>query len=151
MQEANPYAAPVVMDPNPMGTADDPDRLLGIAKAQRGLMLCILGYLVSLLLLFALGQMESPLIAVPGLLLLASSLGGLVFLIMLTYRLSGTVLAIVVGLCFLIPLVGLLLMVLMSGKASRILKKAGFKIGLLGADIGQMRQTIAASDFPRQT
>jgi hypothetical protein len=91
--------------------------------------------------------MESPLIAVPGLLLLASSLGGLVFLIMLTYRLSGAVLAIVVGLCFLIPLVGLLLMVLMSGKASRILKKAGFKIGLLGADIGEIRRTLAASDF----
>jgi hypothetical protein len=148
MQESNPYAAPVAIDPNQIMLPEDAARLLGIAKAQRGLMMSILGYLVSLLLLFALGQMESELIFMPGVLLLASSLGGLVFLIMLTYRLSGVVLAIVVGLCFLIPLVGLLLMFLMSGKASRLLKKAGFKIGLLGADIGQIRRALASSESP---
>ena len=88
MRESNPYAAPAAIDPNQSVLPDDPVRLLGIAKAQRGLMLCILGYLVSLLLLFALGQKESGLVLIPGVLLLASSLGGLVFLIMLTYRLS---------------------------------------------------------------
>ena len=41
-------------------------------------------------------------------------------------------------------------MFLMSGKASRLLKKAGFKIGLLGADIGRIRQTIAANDPSRE-
>lgn len=146
MQEANPYAAPSAIDPNQIMLPDEAVRLLGIAKAQRGLMLCILGYLVSLLLLFAVGQMESELIFLPGVLLLASSLGGLVFLIMLAYRLWGVVLAIVVGLCFLIPLVGLLLMFLVSGQASRLLKKAGFKIGLLGADIGQIQRAIASRD-----
>lgn len=34
----------------------------------------------------------------------------------------------------------------MSGKASRLLKKAGFKIGLLGADVGQIRRAIEAKN-----
>lgn len=143
MQEANPYSAPTTIDANQVAWPDDPVRLLGIAKAQRGLMLCILGYLVSLLLLFPLGHKESGLVILAGLLLLASSLGGLLFLILLTHRLSGTLVAVIVGVGFLIPLVGLLLMVLMSGKASRMLKQAGFKVGLLGSDIGKIREAIS--------
>lgn len=40
MRESNPYAAPAVIDQNQIVLPEDPVRLLGIAKAQRGLMLC---------------------------------------------------------------------------------------------------------------
>lgn len=145
MQESNPYTPPSSQSISQGPSIADLNHLLGIAKAQRGLMLGILGYLASIVLVFVLGMNSEGSAAIPGLLMLISGLFALVFLIVLTYRMSGVIFAIIIGICSLIPFVGILVMLVISGRASKKLKQAGFKIGLLGADITQIKKAIEAS------
>jgi len=129
-------------------------RLVKIAKAQRGVNVGILLiFLCYALILFG-GLIISP--TAPGgpsnamafvpLVALAALLGVLVFQIMHVYRLAaalrcGIPLLWVLGVFFL-SCIGLILLLVLSSKATKELKAAGFKVGLLGGNPKEIERAM---------
>ena len=108
------------------------DDLRSVARLQKGMMVCILFYLLA---------MSSQAVLVPemlpivGLVVLTVALVGAVFLVLLTMELYGIGWGALMSLLSLVPLIGLLVLLAVNGKATRILRKNGIKVGLLGANL----------------
>ena len=129
----NPYQAPM-SEPGPLtGEPVDRERLRKIAGAQRGLMFCILAYLAAIpaqfLLPPELAIWIGPVVAV-------AAVAGAVFVFLLALRVYGVALGIILSLLTLVPLLGLLILLVVNGKATSELKRNGIRIGLLGAKSG---------------
>jgi hypothetical protein len=130
------------------GRAVELERLLKVAKAQRGV---IIGILLSLLCYAILGfdalspsSPDSaswlPLLASLGLIVVV------VFQVICVYRLAsalncGAPIGWVLGVMFL-SCIGLLLLLSLSSKATKQLKAAGFKVGLLGGDPREIERAM---------
>ena len=101
-----------------------------IAGRQKMLCACLLAYIVAFILLLA-----SPggLTTVFRLIVVAASVAATVFVFLLATKLYGTGLGIVQGILTLIPLVGVIILLVVNGKATGILRKHGVKVGLMGA------------------
>ncbi len=127
----NPYQAPRATSAAVgvlSGTRED---LRSVAKRQKGILVCILIDLVAVFRQFALPLGIRPLV---GFGVLIVGLAGTVLVFMLAIKVYGTGFGIVLGILSLIPLVGLLILLVVNGKATGILKQNGIKVGLLGAD-----------------
>jgi hypothetical protein len=127
----NPYQAPQATSTAVgvlSGTRDD---LRSVAKCQKGILVCILIYLVAMFGQFALPPDVRPLV---GLAVLIVGLVGAVFVFMLAIKVYGTGLGIVLGVLSLVPLISLIVLLVVNGKATGILKQNGIKVGLLGAN-----------------
>jgi hypothetical protein len=122
------------------------DRLLKVAKAQRGVNICILLSILCYAVLF-IGAGTAPeagagppaastaVLAVAG---LAGVLVVAVLQIIYVYRLaaslgSGVPIVWVLGIVFL-SCIGLILLLVLSSKATKQLREAGFQVGLLGGN-----------------
>jgi len=106
-----------------------------IATRQRAIMLCILGYVVLVVLQFALPP-EGRIVL--GLAALAVCITAAVFVFMLALAVYNTATGIVLGILTLIPILGLIILLIVNGRATNILKSHGIKVGLLGADMSQV-------------
>ena len=127
----NPYQAPQATSTAVgvlSGTRDD---LRSVAKCQKGILVCILIYLVAVFGQFALPPEIRPLV---GFGVLIVGLVGAVFVFMLAIKVYGTGLGIVLGILSLVPLIGLIVLLVVNGKATGILKQNGINVGLLGAN-----------------
>ena len=135
----------------PAGRAADLTRLLQIAKAQRGVNIGILLAIVGYVMLGMSGGLTSstgdpPSGARAGLLIM-SALGLLVvagFQVVFVYRLAsalkcGPPILWVLGMF--LSCIGLIILLVLSSKATKELRAAGFKVGLLG---GSPREIQAA-------
>jgi hypothetical protein len=120
------YAAPP-----PAGRTD----LREIAVRQRMIMICILSYLLLVVAQFV---VPPPLRIVLGLVALGVTITATVFVFMLSLALYGTAAGIVLGLLTLIPLIGLIVLLIVNGKATNILREHGIRVGLLGANPNQI-------------
>jgi hypothetical protein len=128
MANQNPYtppSAPVadVMEKGP----DSIESLNRIARGQRQVMFALLAQIAASVVAGAAPQI--------GLLLL---IGALIYSIVALVRLAsalGVSVSSMVLLCigFLIPLVSLLVLAVMSSRASRRLRAGGFRVGFMGA------------------
>ncbi len=128
-----------IHQPVPLGYAPPPrNDLRQIAMRQKAVMWCILGYLAAVVLQAVL----SPEIAVLGALLgLTASVTGAGFVFMLAIAIYRTGAGIALGILTLIPLVGLIVLLIVNGKATRIRRENGIKVGLMGANMRQVSQT----------
>jgi hypothetical protein len=128
-----------VPPPNPLNYAV-PQRndLREIATRQRAIMFCILAYIVLIVVRFV---VPPPLVLVIGLAILAVGVTSAVFVFMLAIALYGTGAGIILGILTLIPIVGLIVLLIVNGKATSILRAHGIKVGLLGADPRQIPDT----------
>jgi hypothetical protein len=124
VSQTNPTAMGILS-----GTRDD---LRSVAKSQKGIIVCILIYLVAVIAQFALPPEARPVV---GLGVLVVGLASAVFVFMLAIKVYGTGLGIVLGILSLIPCIGLIVLLIVNGKATGILKQNGIKVGLLGANI----------------
>ena len=68
-----------------------------------------------------------------GAVALAGSLGAIVFLIILAMKVYSTGAGVALSVAAFVPCLGLIVMLVVSGKATSILKANGIKVGLLGA------------------
>ena len=116
-----------------------------IAQRQRALMFCILGYLGLVVVQFA---FPPELRMFLGLAALAVSVTAAVFVFMLALSLYGTGVGILLGILTLVPLLGLLVLLIINGKATTILRQHGLKVGLLGADVSHLPAGPAAAAPP---
>jgi hypothetical protein len=131
----NPYQAPQE-NPNAVGilsgTRDD---LRSVAKSQKGILVCILIYLVAVFSQFALPPDVRPFV---GIGVLFVGLVGAIFVFMLAIKVYGTGLGIVLGILSLVPCIGLIVLLVVNGKATGVLKQNGIKVGLLGANVSSI-------------
>lgn len=83
-----------------------------------------------------------------ALLMLPLQLGYLVLMAIVIYRamraLSSTTVAVIMALLSWVPLVNLVFLVMISSRATKLLRANGFKVGLLGADVAAVRRWAQA-------
>lgn len=110
------------------GTRDD---LRSVAQYQRGILVCILINIMAFL-----GQVMLPMeirqLALAGVILVG--LVSTVFVFLLALKIYGTGAGIILAILTLIPCIGLLVLLVINGKATKILQENGIKVGLLGAN-----------------
>lgn len=134
------------MSYNPFEAPDSSVRVVGIisgsredlvkvAKYQKGILVCILIYIVAVAGQFALPPELRPLV---GLGVLAVGLIAAVLTILLAMKTHGTLLGIILGLLCIVPIVGLLILLVVNQKATTVLQCNGIKVGLLGADLDSL-------------
>ncbi len=108
-----------------------------IASRQKILLLCILcriGCLISLLVIgAAMGTSGAGLMVGIQVIYLISIPVGLIFLLLLSMRTHGVVFAILFLILGAMPVIGLLILLLVNGKATRMLRAGGYRVGLMGA------------------
>jgi hypothetical protein len=133
-----PQQFPPGMQPPTLGYATPvPARadLRAIAMRQRGIMYCILGYLVLVAAQFAVPE---QLRIIPGLLALVVSVAAAVFVFMLALSVYNTAAGVVLGILTLVPLIGLIILLIINARATKILRQHGIRVGLMGADPRQI-------------
>jgi hypothetical protein len=130
----NPYQSPQYSGEYPRaagvlsGSRDD---LRKVAKYQKGLIFSILFYLILVMARFF-APAEAQLAVV--LALVAISITATVFVFLLSIKVYGTGKGILLGILTLIPLIGLIVLLTVNGKATATLKQNGIRVGFLGAN-----------------
>jgi len=108
--------------------------LRSIAVLQKvvliGLLVLIIGAIAQLLV-------ADTLRMVIGIVLFPVALAYLVFVFMLAIRLYGPGVGAMLGILTLIPLIGLIAILVISGKATSTLQRGGYRVGLLGARLSE--------------
>jgi hypothetical protein len=112
------------------------DDLRSVATYQKGILLCILVYLLLVAFQFALPP-EVRLFL--GLAFVVLAITATVFVFLLATKVYSTGLGILLGLLTLIPCVGLIVLVIINGKATAVLKAHGIRVGLLGASMSDLQ------------
>lgn len=110
-----------------------------IAIRQKAIMYCILGEFV---LLFAQFLVPAPFRPIMLLLFFGASITASVFVFMLAIAVYNTGVGIVLGILTLVPLVGFIVLLVVNGTATRILRSHGIKVGLMGANSSQIPSRI---------
>ena len=67
---------------------------------------------------------------------------GTVFVFRLAIRVYSTGVGILLGVLTLIPCISLIVLLVVNGKATAILKQNGIKVGLLGANLSEVRRGV---------
>jgi len=117
--------------PYPPQQAADRVQLRAIASRQRILCLCILAYLVAVAAQF---YIRKDLVPFLGLAMIPVVLTGAVCVFLMAVRMYGVALGILMGVCTLVPLLGIAPLYVMNSRATQRLKANGIRVGLLGAD-----------------
>jgi hypothetical protein len=98
-------------------------------------MLCILSeFFIYILLISAAVKNQVAVTVVAGVLSFAVAITAAVFIFMLAITLYNTAWGIMLGIWTLWPGFGLLALLIVNGKATKVLRRYGIKVGLLGAD-----------------
>ncbi len=110
------------------GTRED---LKSVAMLQKAILLCILVNLGSMVgNYFVPEEYNLPVLGLFGVATLAST----VFVFLLAAKLYGAASGIMMGLMTFVPCMGLIVLLIVNGKATSVLQANGLKVGLLGAD-----------------
>lgn len=108
-----------------------------IAKSQRIVLLFILMFVPMILTIFVLfgsGWPGGLVTALYGF-IIAYIIFSYVHVVLLSYRVYGLGMTIICGILFWIfPPLGFILLLIINGRASSLLKKEGYKVGLLGVN-----------------
>jgi hypothetical protein len=114
----------------------DRDDVRSIAIYQKGILVCILVYIIIIVSQFLIPQQFRFVLA---LVVLVVSIIDTVFIFLLTTKIYGVGLAVVLGLLSLIPFVGLIVLLIVNGKATSILRSHGVRVGLMGARLADIK------------
>jgi len=106
--------------------------LRSVAKFQKGILVCILIYLITMIGQFALPPEIRPMLGIGTLIV---GVVGAVFVFLLATKVYGTGLGILLGILSLVPCIGLIVLLRVNGKATGVLKQNGIKVGLMGANL----------------
>lgn len=128
--DQNPYAPP-----SPASEAVDHSRVFAVARRQRALNLCMLAY-VACMVSFKLAP-EGPARTLAAFASLVVLVLAAVFAVLLASKLYSTAIAIVVGVLTLVPCGGMVGAAYLSSQATALLRRNGYTVGLLGADLSQ--------------
>ncbi len=131
----NPFESPAAASHVIGVKSGSREDLKAVAKYQKGILVCILIYLVAVICQFVIPESLRPIL---GMGVLAVGLVGTVFVFLLAIKVYSTGVGILLGVLALVPCVGLIVLLVINGKATGILKQNGIPVGLLGADLTQI-------------
>lgn len=114
---------------------DTPEDLRAIAKSQKGILLCILAEILAIGLSSAAPQQLRGLFSI---VFFAASIAAAVFVFLLAMKINGVGMGVFLGILTLIPCLGLIVLLIVNGQATSVLKKNGIKVGLLGAKLSDI-------------
>lgn len=148
----NPYEAPQ-STPVAVGVrSGDRADLLAVAKAQKGVLVCILAQIVLVIARLAAtagveaGPANGASIAFELLLIiitLAVGITSTVFVFLLAIKVYPTGTGVLMGILTLVPCIGLIVLLIINAKATTVLKENGIKVGLLGANLAEVRAAVS--------
>ena len=110
------------------------DDIVRIAKNQTALLYCVLAHIA----LYIVGALLGPVAPFVGLAIFICSIS---FFIKLRLAMKKSLLfTIIVAIFLIIPLIGLIVLVVNTVAATKILRSAGLKVGLMGVSASQLAQ-----------
>ena len=125
------------------------DDLRRTAVYQKGIIFCLLAYILEVLLLVVYRFALPPALRLSPavrLFLALLGLGGIfllitaaVFVFLLATKVYGTGLGVLLAILTLIPWVGLIVLLIINAKATGVLKRHGIRVGLLGAYMSDIK------------
>ena len=130
----NPFQSPLADTPAVGVKSGKQADVRAVAVYQKGILMCILIYVLAMIGQFAI---PAPLRPILGLAVVALGLAGLVFVILLSMKVYNVVVGALLAILTLVPLLGLLILLMVNGKATKILRQNGHKVGLLGANLSE--------------
>jgi hypothetical protein len=121
------------------------EKIKQVARDQKNLIYGILFYLLAAISSGVVNASAGPgpqndasiIRMVVGLVALVAIIAAVVFVIRLAAKLYSTGTAIVFGVLAIIPCVGLIIMLVVNGAATKLLKENGITVGFMGADMSQ--------------
>lgn len=131
----NPYQPPVAAPPAVGVRSGSREDLRSVARSQKGIVVCILIYFAALIGQFAVPEGLRPFV---GLGTLVVIIVGTVFVFLLAIKVYSTGVGVLLGILTLVPCVGLIVLLVVNGKATGILKQNGIHVGLMGADLSKI-------------
>jgi hypothetical protein len=132
----NPYQSPMA-DVQVVGVkSGKQEDVRAVAVYQKGILICILIQVLAYI-----GQFAVPpeIRLIVALVALAASLVGLVFVVLLSTKVYSTGVGILLAILTVVPCLGLLVLLIVNGKATTILRQNGHKVGLLGARLSEFK------------
>jgi hypothetical protein len=137
MNDDDPYRAPSAQPTRRAGGKGGRRKFLrDVAFAQKGILVCILIEILLFVSQFFVQPSARPIV---GVVYVAVSLAATVFVFLLAMKVYNVVLGIVLGIGTIIPCLGLIILLVVNGKATKILQENGISVGLLGADLSALR------------
>jgi hypothetical protein len=133
--DENPYQSPLADLRPAVGVLSGEHRdVRAVAVYQKGILLCILVYLLAIIGGFVIPK---PLTFFVGLAALGAGLAGTVFVFLLSTKVFGVALGVLLGILTLVPCLGLLVLLIINGKATNVMRQNGHRVGLLGANLAE--------------
>jgi hypothetical protein len=133
-KEENPYAPPKISERALGINSGRREDLKTVAVAQKSIIVCILLYLCLIVARFFVPYQYNLYLLIC---LLVVGLISTVSVFVLAMKVYSVVQGFLVGILTMVPCLGLLLLLLVNQKATRILKDNGHEVGLLGADLSR--------------
>ncbi len=143
--EQNPYQSPTTQTAAVGVNSGKWEDLISIAFYQKGIVVCVMLYFLFAILMGVTGKgpdPDTPFNAISlffALAVLLVILTGMVFVILLTAKVFGVPMVILFAILSLIPCVGLILLLVVNNKATKVLNENGVKVGFFGANLAKMR------------
>ena len=135
MMSENPYQSPSAESDVVGVKSGARDDLRAVAKYQKGILVCILIYLIAVFCQFGVPPDYRPFF---GIFVLGVGLVGTVFVFLLAMKVYSTAVGILLGILTLVPCLGLIVLLMVNQKATSILRQNGINVGLMGADSSQI-------------
>ena len=111
------------------------EALRGIAGSQKAIIACIAIQICLVLAQFAIPENIRMFMAIP---LLLTGAAAAVFVFLLATKVYATATGVILGVLTLIPCIGLIVLLIINGKATSILKENGISVGLFGASLSDI-------------
>ena len=135
----NPFQAPMTEEFAPaVGVRSGQHRdVRSVAVYQKGILVCLLLYLLALVGQFVVAVVPVLVfVLLPG--IFCVWLAGFVFVILLAMKVYSPGLGAFLGILTLVPLLNLLILLMVNGKATSILRANGHRVGLMGAKLAEI-------------
>ncbi len=115
--------------------------ILAVAKRQRAMMMTLLAYIAIII-----GSMSLPILQENETILMIPVILAIIFFTArLCWVVYGKVSAILLTILCCIPYVNILIILMVSSRATKILKENGLKVGLLGANIKEAAELAGST------
>jgi hypothetical protein len=139
VSDDNPFAPPQAADLVVGVKSGRREDLKTVAVAQKSILICILLYFICVGVQPVLGRNpgSSQYSVYLAIVALAVALAAMVSVFILAIRVYSVASGIVLGIGTLVPCLGLLILLIINGKATKILKDNGHHVGFFGADLSR--------------
>ncbi len=111
------------------------EEMQAIAKHQKGVLICIALYLLCVIGQFVVPSQAKTFVALGA---LVPIIGGAVFVFMLATKVYNTVSGVLLGIVTLVPILGLIVLLVINGRATKVLRNADVSVGLFGANLSEL-------------